>query len=180
MPRPERLKTATALALLFAAAIACNLSAPPGGTQTFKSPDGKFQITAPGDWRALGQLKEGEAMKVGTDAGGGMAVVAFIKSKADLVDGITLDRYTEEGRKSQIADSNTLGATDSEPLTVGGRGARQYEVKRTQGGDKLTCLVTVIETAEDFQRITACAHPSKYDEYKATLKQISESFRAAR
>jgi hypothetical protein len=172
----ERLKRLSAFALLFCLVVACKQLDAPGGSTTLKSPDGKFQLTVPGGWKTLGPLKEGEIFKVGTD-GGRMAVVVYFQSKADLVDDITLDKYTDDGRKNLLADGKTIDATNPESLTINGNAARRYEVKRTQDDSKVTCLFTVVETAEKFHRVVACAPPTYFETNKAALREVSESFR---
>lgn len=173
MLKIERLKTLATFALLSAVGLACGQVGSPGEPTTLKSPDGKFQITVPGGWKA-GSLAAGEIIRAQNNQGE-MVVTVASKSKADLADD-PLDKFTEGARKGLLSKLNGTDATEPESLTVNGNNARQFEAKIDNREGSV--LATIIDTSQDIYVIMAIAHKSQYDENKATLKRISESFRA--
>lgn len=169
------LKTLSTFALLVCVVVACKQTSSPGNSPTLKSPDGKFQITVPDDWTAQSPLDEGEIIKAANKLGDIAVVVAFEK-KTDLADDMTIDKYADTVRDKMLAKGNTTDATRPESIKVNGSEARQFEVNREP--TKYMCLFTVVEAPEGFHRIAACAPSPKYQESKAVLRQLTESFRA--
>jgi len=166
------LKTLPALALLLCVLVACQESGS-SDTKTLKSSDGKYQLTVPSDWTSrTGNPNELIGAK---SPSGGIAVGIFSESKVDLADDITLDKYTEVFRANQLKSSGSDATT---PGPVNNDADRQYEITITTDGAKARCLDTVSERSDRFFHISACALPSKFDENKAVIKQVSESFRA--
>ena len=177
MLKREALKNLSTFALLFCVVVACKQSASSGNSTTLKSPDGKFQLTVPDGWTSGGPLESDEVIKA-VNASSNMLVIVATESKADLADGMTLEKYTDIGRNQLLSKGIATDASMPESLTVNGSSARQYEAKITKDNTKYIGLVTTVDAPERFYRVNAVAPPSKYDENKATLKQVSESFRA--
>ena len=173
MGRFTQPRALVALALLLFIAFACKSTGSREPTN-IKSADGKFQITVPDGWKPMGGSGTTNEIINSENSRLDLGVIVTAKKKADLDDGLTLDKYTELGRDAQVKDSNTKNVTQPVPVTFSGYEARQYEVTR----EKAICLITAIESPENFHRVTACGPAASYSDNKATLKQISESFRA--
>jgi len=172
MPKGERLKQLSAFALLFFVVVACGEVSSPVSSTTLKSPDGKFELTAPEGWTANGPLDSDEIIKA-KNISGDMVVLVSFESKVDLADDITLDKYTDIGRNNLVTKGVGSDLTKPESLTVNESEARQFEAKVKSENSKTICLVTKIEAPERFYSINACTLPSKYDENK------TDSFRLA-
>jgi hypothetical protein len=173
MRRLVHLKTICTFALLLLVVFACK---PTGSREptNVKSADGKFQITVPDGWKSMGGTGTTNEIINSENSRLDLGVIVTAKKKSELDDGLTLDKYTELGRDAQVKDSNTKSVTQPEPVMFNGYEARQYEVTR----EKAICLITAIESPENFHRVTACGPAASYSDNKSTLKQISESFRA--
>jgi len=169
----HRLKTICTFALLLFVVFACK---PTGSKEptNVKSADGKFQITVPDGWKSTGGSGTTNEIINSENSGLDLAVIVTAKKKSDMDDGMTLDRYTNLGRDAQTKDSNIKNVSQIESLTFNGYEARRYEAVRAEA----TCMITAIESPEHFHRITACGPASSYQDTKAMLKQIAESFRA--
>ena len=167
------LKTLSTMALLFCVVIACKESGSRNEMKTLKSPDGKYQLTVPGDWSNR-TPKSNEVMGVNNP---GETIVLLVSSelKTDLADDITIDKFTETGRNNQL---QSAGSDATTPISVNNGNGRQYEITITSQSSKGRCLFTALEGQDQFFRINACTLPSKFDEQKALIKQVSESFRA--
>jgi hypothetical protein len=88
---------------------------------------------------------------------------------------VTIDKFTETGRDNQL---QSAGSDATTPITVNNGAGRQYEITITTEGSKGRCVFTALDGQDRFFRINACTLPSKFDENKALIKQVSESFRA--
>jgi hypothetical protein len=170
----ESVKNFSVLGLLFFVVVSCKPHGSRSNSTTLKSPDGKVQLTVLDGWTAQGPLGEGEIIKAANDLGD-MAIIVSAKRKANLADDMTLDKYTEIGRNQLLAAGTAAEITKPESLTVNGYAARRYEGTTAT---KYICLVTAVETPENFHRIIACAPTSKYEQNKAAFKQMSDTFRA--
>jgi predicted Zn-dependent protease len=174
----EPLKKVSTLALFFCVVIACKQSAAPHDSTILKSSDGKAQLTVPEGWTSGGPLKSDQLIKAVNESSGAAVIVSF-ESRADLADGITLDKYADITRNNLLTKGFATDATAPSPLTLNGSQARQYEAKITRDNGKYIFLVTLIEAPDRFYMINAAVPPSKYDENRAAFKEISGSFRAA-
>lgn len=167
------LKTAVAFALALFILCACKPSGS-GKSQVVKSADGKFQITVPDGWdkKSPGDVPNEIIRLQNVRLEAGLIVTA--KQKADFETGMTLDKYTDMRREAQLKNKDMKDATQPEALSFNGHEARRYEITI----DDIPCIVTAIESSENFHRIMACAPMPYFKDNKAMLKQISESFRA--
>jgi hypothetical protein len=177
MLKCEPLKQLSTFALFFCVVVACKQSASSDNSTTLKSPDGKFQLTIPDGWTSIGPLEPDEIMKAVNKSSGIVVIVSF-QSRANLADDLTFDKYTDLGRNQLLSKGIASDATMPESLTVNGNKASQFEAKITKENSKYINLVTTIETPDRFYRINAVAPTSIYDKSKATLKEVSGSFRA--
>jgi hypothetical protein len=173
MPPLNRLRTVATFALLSCVLVACSQSGSSGQPQTLKSPDSKFQFTVPGGWESRSDLAPGEIFKARNGLGD-IDVVVRSKNKAEFPEGLTLESYAESARNGLLSRGfNEI--TEPVSLTVNGNDARQMEFKKDD--TMVRCVMTLVYSPEHINTISACAPISKYEENKATLKQVSESLR---
>jgi hypothetical protein len=104
-----------------------------------------------------------------------MTLVVYSRNKAEVAEGLTLDSWAETVRNGIVSKGGASELTAPVALTINGFDARQMEIKKD--GQMGRCLMTLIYSPEHLNIINACTTTSKYEENKATLKQVSESLR---
>jgi hypothetical protein len=177
MKECESLKTLSALALLFCLVVACRQSGSSSdNSKTIKSADGKFQITIPDDWTTK-SLNPNEQIRTLTKTGESVVILTSVP-KAEAANDMTLDKFADNLRNLSISKNGATDVSGIESITINGSDARQFEHKKTTDNIGVVCLVTAVETPEHFHQISACILARMYDEKKATVKQVINSFRA--
>lgn len=176
MFRSEPLKKLSAFALLCCVVVACKQSESPGQSTTVKSSDGKFQLTVPDGWKATSGLHDNARIQASNERAE-LYVIVLSESKSDSGADITLDKFTEIMRKSLMEKKGATDTAQPESVTVNGNQARQFELHGTLNNEKAVTLVNIVETQDHFHQVISWTRQAKYDENKATLKQVIDSFR---
>lgn len=176
MLKSEALKKLSAFALLFCVVVACKQSDAPGRSTTVKSADGKFQLTVPDGWKAATGLHDKATIQVSNE-GAELYVIVLSESKTDSGADFTLDKFTEIMRKSLMEKKGATDTAQPESVTVNGNEARQFELHGTIANVKAVTLVNIVETQDHFHQVISWTTQAKYDDNKATLKQVINSFR---
>jgi len=176
MLESEPLKKLSAFALLFCVVVACKQSESAGRSTTVKSSDGKFQLTVPDGWKETSGLHDKARIQVANE-GAELYVIVLTESKSDS-GADTLDKFTELMRNALKEQKGATDTAQPESVTVNGNEARQFELHGTLNNVKAVTLVNIVETQDHFHQVISWTSQAKYDENKATLKQVIDSFRA--
>jgi hypothetical protein len=145
---------------------------------TLRGPDGKFQITVPGDWSKSTDLHSKAEIQAANRLQEMYAIV-LTEAKDDLDKGMTLGKFTDITKTSLTSKYTSPEATETQSVSVNGNDGMQYELQGTKENTKLRMLVTTVETPAHYHQILTWTLPSKWDDNKSTLKQVAESFRPA-
>ena len=172
MRKPENLKGIIAIVLLTAAGFACKSAR----EHTFKSKDGKYEFTVPGNMSESPGLSK-DAQLTAASKADELYVFVLANKKSDYAADQTLDHHTDVLRKALLDELTDGDATSPEKVTVNGNEARRYRVSGTRDGVKLAYFITIVETADHFHHIWGWTEGSKAGENGATLNQIANSFR---
>jgi hypothetical protein len=170
------LKTLSAFALLFCVVVACKQSDSPRRSTTVKSFDGKFQLTLPDGWKETTGLHDKATIQVANEPAE-LYVIVLTESKSDSGADVTLDKFTELMRNSLKEKKGATDTAQPESVTINGNEARQFELHGTLNNVKAVTLVNMVETQDHFHQVISWTSQAKYDENKATLKQVINSFR---
>jgi hypothetical protein len=176
--KSELMKSLATIALLFCVAAGCKTLQSIGNPTVLKSPDGKFQLTVPAGWSPEPALNANAEITAANKLKEMYAIV-LIESKNDFPKDITLDKFTDLNRNSMMTQAATQEASSPEPVTINGNDGRQYTLEGTVKNVKIAYLITTLETPGHYHQIITWTLPSKFDENKNTLKQVTESFRPA-
>jgi bifunctional DNA-binding transcriptional regulator/antitoxin component of YhaV-PrlF toxin-antitoxin module len=174
--KSELLKKLAVFALLFCIVVACKQSGSSGQSTTIKSADGKFQLTVPDGWKETSGLHDKARIQAANERDE-LYVIVLSESKSDSGPDITLDKFTDLMRKSLMEKKGATDSAQPEPVTINGNDTRQYELHGTVANVKAAFLVSTVETQDHFHQVITWAKETKYDENKATLKRVIESFR---
>lgn len=177
MKKCESLKTLSTFALLFFLVVACRQS---GGSsdnsKTIKSADGKFQVTIPDDWTTK-SLNPNEQIRALAKTGESGVVLTSVP-KAEAANDMTLDKFADGLRNLSITKNEATDVSGIESITINGSDARQFQHKKTTDNIGFICQITAVETPDHFHQISACTLARLYDEKKASVKEVVNSFRA--
>lgn len=143
--------------------------------QLIVSSDGEYQIQVPAGWKQITNLHEKADLQA-ADRLREMYIIVLSESKSDFEE-MSLDKH------SQITIGNLLGrVTSSETsgptaLVINGNPAVQYVVSGTIDNLKITYLHTTVETAKSFNQILAWTLRSRFDQNRAELQNVIQSFK---
>ena len=144
--------------------------------QTLTATDGSCQIVVPGNWRVLPELNTEGAIQAGNMIGE-LYIVVIRENKADFGKKGTLDFFTNLARENfkQTAAEAVL----SEPLalTINGHQARQFETSGEVQNIKAKYLYATVETDKNYYQIITWTLASRYEENKAQLSEVINSFK---
>ncbi len=139
------------------------------------SSDRKSQITLPLGWQpeeSLNALATLQASKRWNE----LYVIAHSFDKENFAD-IGLQEYSDlfvELFQENLMNPEVSGPT--EVTTINGYPAVQHEVRGTVNNLNIVYLHTIIETPENFHEVVAWTSPSRFDDYRAELQQVVQSF----
>lgn len=143
--------------------------------QVLVSSDRKSQITLPLGWQpeeSLNALATLQASKRWNE----LYVIAHSFDKENFAD-IGLQEYSDlfvELFQENLMNPEVSGPT--EVTTINGYPAVQHEVRGTVNNLNIVYLHTIIETPENFHEVVAWTSPSRFDDYRAELQQVVQSF----
>jgi hypothetical protein len=179
----EVLRKLIPLTLLIFVSLSCSLvqrlkqEADKAGKPTvLTSPDGKYQLTVPGDWRADAELHK-EAIIQASNRLSEMYVIVLSDSKEDFADDMTLLRFTNLTRDNMKGNIISPEITDPIATGIGGHPALEYELRGTVGGVKVAYINTTVETATHYHQVLTWTLPSRFDKNQATLREVTRSFK---
>lgn len=173
------------LGLLVAVALACNLAQnvkrgidKASGPTTLTSADGKFQLTVPGGWRDDPELHE-EATLRASNRMQEMYAVVISENKEDFDAGMTLQEFAALSRTATMGNVQGAEAGPPAPAQVGGYPALEYEMRGVVESINVTYLNTLVETPAHFHQIVTWTLRTRFDQNRATLREVAQSFREA-
>jgi hypothetical protein len=141
-----------------------------------KSPDGKFELTVPGGWKANASLNDKADIKAANPLEE-MYVIVITEPKSDFTNEMTLDEFTNMTRDSIIGNVGSADATQPRSVTVNGNSGRAYEVEGSVKNVKLAYRITNVETADHYHQVISWTLQSRKDKNAQTLQQVTDSFR---
>lgn len=151
-----------------------------GGTPTvLTSPDGRFQLTVPGDWRKETELNEQASMQASHRVRE-TYVVVLSESKSDFADEMTLERFTSTTRNNMLAGIRSAQSAEPQPVTINGNPALQYELRGVIEGLNAVYINTTVETPEHYHQIITWTLPSRLEQNRPTLLEVTRSFKEVR
>jgi hypothetical protein len=172
----KQLNSLLALALILGVVFGCKNVQKLTSPSVVRSTDGKFQITVPAGWLPDALKTEKTDMKAANTLQE-MYVMVINEAKTDFTDDITLDRYTsivQDAMNEKLTDPQSAPPIET---TIGGNPARQYEMRGAMSNIKIAYLVTTIETADHYHQVITWTLKSRFEENRATLQKVAESFR---
>ena len=173
MLQTRTFKTAVAIMLLTAVALACKSLGEP---HTIKSKDGKYEITVPANMSESPSLNK-DARLTAANRANELYVFVLTNKKSDYASEQTLDEHTDILRNALIKELTNADASTPEKVTINGREGRRYRVTGARDDIKLAYFMTIVETADDFHHIWSWTEGSKAGENGPTLTRIADSFR---
>ena len=150
-----------------------------GSPSVLTSPDGRFQLTVPGDWQKETQLNEQASIQA-SNRGREIYVILLSESKSDFADEMTLDRFTSATRSKMMAGVRSAQSAEPTPTTINGNPALQYEIRGVIEGLNAVYLNTTVETPEHYHQIITWTLPSRLEQHKGTLLEVARSFKDVR
>jgi hypothetical protein len=142
------------------------------------SADGNTRLKVPEDWNEMKELNATAKLQAGNRSKE-QFVIILSESKSDF-DNLTLQKHHQITRDGMIQKMKNASAGDVTEITVDGQPALQDEISGTQDGMNIVFLHTTVEGEEAFHQILAWTSKSRWDQQKAELREITESFRSER
>jgi hypothetical protein len=139
------------------------------------SSDGEYQIQVPTGWKQITNLHEKAGLQA-ADHLREMYVIVLSESKSDFEE-MSLDKHSQITIRKlieRVTSSETSGPT---ALVINGNPAVQYVVSGTIDNIKITYLHTTVETAKSFNQILAWTLRSRFDQNRAELQNVIQSFK---
>ena len=164
------------LALLICVAAGCKTLSSLTKPTVVTSPDKKFQITIPAGWSKTSELHNKAEIQAANKLRE-LYIIVLSEDQTDFSADMTLDKFTEITRNSLLTNYETPRATDIQTISISGNEARQYELRGTAAHVAVVLIVTTVKTPTHYHQILAWTLPSKWNANKATLKEVTESFR---
>jgi hypothetical protein len=141
------------------------------------SPDGLTRMNLPAGWK---QEKEQElndqADLQASDRANEMYVIVMSESKEDFRD-MTVDKHSQSTRSSLIEKLESPEVSDPKPVTVGGLGGVQYEIRGGLENLNIVYLHTTVESPTHFHQILAWTLKSRFDKNRGALDAVIHSFK---
>lgn len=168
-------------ALLIAQTSACALvqrmgSSGGGKPIVLTSTDGGFQLTVPGDWRSETALNEQASIQA-SHRFRETYVVLLTESKRDFTGDMTLEQFTTMTRDAMMSQVRSAATTELKPMTINGNRALEYEITGGVEGLNIVYLITTVETPGHYHQIITWTLPSRLEQYRGTLREVTQSFR---
>lgn len=161
---------ASRLAVLLVVLAAC--SRPP---HTVKSPDGKFQVTAPGHWSTMTQLHPEAQIRIGNGFRE-QYMIALIEDKPEA-DMKILQLHSDATRGIMRKNVSELSESGPTRLTIHGSEAVQYELRGKVNGLSIVYLHTTVEYDSHIAQILAWTLASRWSSNQTVLKDAIQSFK---
>ena len=139
------------------------------------SSDGEYQIQVPTRWKQITNLHEKAGLQA-ADHLREMYIIVLSESKSDFEE-MSLDKHSQITIRKlieRVTSSETSGPT---ALVINGNPAVQYVVSGTIDNLKITYLHTTVETAKSFNQILAWTLRSRFDQNRAELQNVIQSFK---
>jgi len=139
------------------------------------SSDGEYQIQVPTGWKQITNLHEQAGLQA-ADHLREMYIIVLSESKSDFEE-MSLDKHSQITIRKlieRVTSSETSGPTT---LVINGNPAAQYVVSGTIDNLKITYLHTTVETAKSFNQILAWTLRSRFDQNRAELQNVIQSFK---
>lgn len=140
------------------------------------SADGSARLKVPEDWSELKDLNANAKLQAG-NKWKEQFVIVLSENKADF-DNLTLQRHHQITRDAMIKKMKNASAGETVETTVDGRSALQDEIRGTQDGMNIVFLHTTVDGEESFHQVLAWTSKTRWDEQKAKLQEITETFRS--
>jgi hypothetical protein len=142
-----------------------------------KSTDGQFQVTIPSGWSAQSALNDAADIQVANPRTESYVIV-LSEPKADF-ENPTIEWHSELTR-TMMLKSLTGGQITAGPkeFQINGQPALQYEIRGTVGSIKVVYLHTTVDTGQHLHQILAWTLPSHYDDNRAEMESVINSFKA--
>ena len=150
-----------------------------GTPSVLTSPDGRFQLTVPGDWRKETELNQ-QATIQASNRVRETYVVLLSESKGDFTDEMTLERFTKATRDNMMAGVRSAESAEPTPTNISGNPALQYEIRGGVEGLNIVYLITTVETPEHYHQIITWTLPSRLEQHRPTLLEVTRSFKELR
>ncbi|HKQ52767.1 MAG TPA: hypothetical protein VJT74_10385 [Pyrinomonadaceae bacterium] len=150
-----------------------------GPPNVLTSPDGRFQLTVPGDWRKETQLNEQASIQASNRVRE-TYVVLLSESKSDFTDEMSLERFTSLTRGNMMAGVRSAESAEPQPTNVSGNPALQYEIRGGVEGLNVVYIITTVETPEHYHQIITWTLPSRLEQHRPTLLDVTRSFKELR
>lgn len=144
--------------------------------QVLTSTDGRFQLTVPGDWLKETELNERADLQAANRVRETYAAV-ISESKQDFTEEMTLERFTSVTRNAILAGVHSAQSAEPTPTSINGNPALQYEIRGAVEGVNIVYIITTVETSEHYHQILTWTLPSRFDQYRDTLLDVTRSFK---
>jgi hypothetical protein len=145
-------------------------------TKNYLTKDKKMSIGVPASWKVKNILPNAILGFANEQDQSYVAIVA--ESKKDFMDETRLEDYVSVVQQ-QIGMIVTNGelVRESRKITIKKMPAERFIYRGDVGGVKMSYVVTVFETSENYYRMLAWTPQSRIDKNKALLENISRSVR---
>ncbi|MBA3714224.1 MAG: hypothetical protein H0W76_17495 [Pyrinomonadaceae bacterium] len=177
------LRKLAAVALFAAILMACNLAQQvKKGIEAAAKPtvltsaDGKYQLTIPAGWRADSQLHDDAGLKASNRIKEAYVVV-ISESREDFTDDMTLESFTKITRDAMLKNLGSPDSAAPTPTVIGDYPALRYELQGVVSNVKVIYINTTVETPSGFHQILAWTLPSRLNQQRNVLQEVTGSFR---
>ncbi len=145
--------------------------------QVIISSDGQFQLQVPSGWRQATDLNEKAELQA-ADRLREMYVVVLSENKMDFEE-MSLDKHSQITRENLVESLTSTETSGPTTLVINGSPAVQYFISGTVDNLRVTYLHTTVETSKSFNQILAWTLRSRFEQNRAELQDVIQSFKEA-